>query len=103
MVTNVQDEVTHISKSVVNITRLTSKIAEQMTRYPHTFVILPKPPKAKLGNDASKASKVANYVRNKVFDPIMTLMWDKSLLIFFVLSLGKQLVVGILSKYQRLY
>ena len=94
MVTNVQDEVTHISKSVVNITRLTSEIAKHTTRYPHTFVILPNPPKAKLGKDASTASKVANYVRNKVFDPIMTLMWDKSMLIFICPISGKAVGTG---------
>jgi hypothetical protein len=94
MVTNVQDEVTHISKSVVNIARLTSKIAEHTTRYPHTFVILPNPPKTKLGKDASNASRVANYVRNKVFDPIMTLMWDKSVLIFICPISGKAVGTG---------
>jgi serine/threonine protein kinase len=82
MVTNVQDEVTDISKSVVNISRLTSKIAENMTRYPHTFVILPKPPMAKLGKDASRVSKAMNYFKREMFSPVMALMWNESVLIF---------------------
>jgi len=94
MVSNVQDEVTHISKCVVNITRLTSKIAEHMTRYPHTFVILPEPPKAKLGKDASTFSKGLNYFKNIVINPIMTLMWEKSVLIFFCPISGKAVGTG---------
>jgi hypothetical protein len=94
MVTNVQDEVTHISNSVVNITRLTSKIAEHTTRYPHTFVILPKPPKAKLSKDASIVSKGVNYLRNKIFDPIMALMWEKSVLLFICPISGKAVGTG---------
>jgi len=94
MVSNVQEEVTHISKCVVNITRLTSKIAEHMTRYPHTFVILPEPPKAKLGKDASTFSKGLNYFKKKVINPIMTLMWEKSVLIFFCPISGKAVGTG---------
>ncbi len=65
-----------------------------MTRYPHTFVILPKPPKVKLDKDASIVSKGANFLWNKVFDPIMTLMWEKYVLIFICPISGKAVGTG---------
>jgi len=91
MVANAHNEVTRISKSVRDINRLNSKIAEHMTQYPHTFVILPKPHTEKLTIGASKVFKVANFVTRKVLNPFKTMSWEESVL-FFVCPVSMKIV-----------
>jgi len=82
MVTNVTEQVSACAKNLSQIRKITSKIAKNQTHYPHTFIILPKLAPEKLTSDVPVMSKVANFVNRKVLHPILSLLWDQSVLLF---------------------
>jgi len=90
MITQVQDTVDDLNKNINNIKLLTSSLVKKNKRCPHSFVLLPKP----RIDDSIQASKAWNYITNKVINPMKTLFWEESVLIFICPISMKQVKCG---------
>ena len=78
------DMVGNVEEDVAFIKELTSVIECRSNRFPHTFVIKPKPPPKKLDADAavSLLARGRNFINRTVVDRAKKIMWYECLVTF---------------------